>query len=123
VTGVAGTPKPSIDADGPGAPPRRNGELIFQAPWEGRAFGLAVALRDGGMFPWETFRTRLIAAIAASDGRTAGADRPSYYENWLSALQEVLVESGLVCAADIEERVRQFATGDRDIVNPSGAGR
>jgi nitrile hydratase accessory protein len=115
---VAGMPKPSIDADGPGAPPRRNGELIFQAPWEGRAFGLAVALRDRGVLPWEAFRTRLIAAIAASDARPAGADRPSYYENWLAALQNLLVDSGLLAPADIDERVRQFERGDRDIVTP-----
>jgi nitrile hydratase accessory protein len=120
---MAGTPQPSIDSDGPGAPPRRNGELIFQAPWEGRAFGLAVALRDGGVLPWEVFRSRLITAIAASDERPGDADRPGYYENWLSALQGVLVERGLVSAAEIDERVRQFATGDRDIVNPGGAGR
>ena len=24
--------------------PRKNGELVFQAPWEGRAFGMAVVL-------------------------------------------------------------------------------
>ena len=29
------------DAHGPLAPPRRNGELVFEAPWETRAFGLA----------------------------------------------------------------------------------
>ena len=31
---------------GPEALPRKNGELVFEAPWEGRAFGLAVALSD-----------------------------------------------------------------------------
>ena len=32
--------------DGEASLPRSNGELIFDAPWEGRAFGLAVALND-----------------------------------------------------------------------------
>ncbi len=27
------------------AVPRRNGELVFEAPWEGRVFGMTVALR------------------------------------------------------------------------------
>ena len=42
--------------DGTEALPRKNGELVFQAPWEGRAFGLAVVLNEkaptGGM-PFE----------------------------------------------------------------------
>jgi len=108
---------PQIDAEGPGAPPRRNGELVFQAPWEGRAFGLAVALGDAEHFLWEAFRTRLIAAIAASDRRPQG-ERRAYYESWLGALQKCLVERGILTAAEIEDRMRQFATGQRDIVRP-----
>ena len=33
-----------LDSSGPAAPPRDNGELVFAAPWESRAFGLALAL-------------------------------------------------------------------------------
>ena len=108
---------PQVDMEGPGAPPRRNGELVFQAPWEGRAFGLAVALGDAERFPWEAFRTRLIAAIAASDRRPQG-ERRAYYESWLGALQRLLVDRGILTAAEIEDRMRQFATGQRDIVRP-----
>ena len=32
--------------DGTAALPRKNGELVFQALWEGRVFGIAVALSD-----------------------------------------------------------------------------
>jgi nitrile hydratase accessory protein len=116
---MSGTDKPRIDVEGTAAPPRRNGELVFQEPWEGRAFGLAVALRDQRLFPWEAFRTKLIAAIAQADTHTAGQDRPAYYENWLAALQELLVESSILTPREIEERVKQFATGERDIVNPA----
>ena len=108
---------PKVDVEGPGAPPRRNGELVFQAPWEGRAFGLAVALGDAAHFPWEAFRARLIAAIATSDRRPEG-ERPPYYENWLGALQKLLVDRGILTAAEVEDRMRQFATGQRDIVDP-----
>ena len=34
--------------------PRKNGELVFEAPWEARAFGLAVALSEAGQFPWQS---------------------------------------------------------------------
>lgn len=109
---------PEIDVEGPAAPPRRNGELVFQEPWEGRAFGLAVALGDRGFFPWEDFRRRLIAAIAEADRHPEGEERPGYYENWLAALQRLLIERGTLTTTEIEERARQFATGERDIVNP-----
>ncbi len=112
--------KPSIDVEGPAAPPRRNGELVFQEPWEGRAFGLAVALRDQEVFHWEAFRRQLMAAIAQADRRPAGDARPGYYESWLAALQKLLVERGLVTATEIEQRERQFATGERDIAHPGG---
>ena len=39
--------------------PRKNGELVFEAPWEARAFGLAVALNDSGLYPWRDFSQRL----------------------------------------------------------------
>ena len=38
---------PVLEIDGPAAPPRDNGELVFAEPWESRAFGLAVTLHDG----------------------------------------------------------------------------
>ncbi len=104
--------RPQVDIDGAGAPPRRNGELVFQEPWEGRAFGLAVALGHRGLYPWEAFRSRLIAAIAEADR--------AYYESWLAALETLLVEHRILTPAEIEDRTRQFVTGERDIVNPSG---
>ncbi len=105
--------RPLIDVEGAAAPPRRNGELVFQEPWEGRAFGMAVTLGDARLFPWEAFRRRLIAAIAEG-----GAN---YYENWLAAFQTLLVECGVVSTAEIETRMRQFAAGERDIVHPGAS--
>ena len=49
---------PELDVDGPAAPPRSNGELVFGEPWEGRAFGLVMALVDSGRLSYEDFRRR-----------------------------------------------------------------
>lgn len=111
-----------IDVDGAAAPPRRNGELVFQEPWEGRAFGLAVALGDARLFPWEAFRRGLMSAVAAADRCPKGEERPGYYENWLAALQKLLAEKGILTTTEVEVRMRQFATGERDIVNPGAPG-
>jgi nitrile hydratase accessory protein len=70
--------------------PRRNGELVFDAPWESRTFGLAMALREAGVVEWEDFRSRWIDDEAGS-----------YYERWYEALERLLVERGVVTAAEI----------------------
>ena len=36
--------------EGDVALPRPNGELVFSTPWEGRAFGIAVALKNAGLY-------------------------------------------------------------------------
>jgi hypothetical protein len=66
--------------------PRRNGELAFDAPWQGTVFALAAAVVDhafGG--DREPFRQQLITAIAAEPARP-------YWESWTAAL-ETLVQT------------------------------
>jgi nitrile hydratase accessory protein len=96
--------------------PRKNGELVFEEPWQSRAFGLAVGLAERGVFEWEEFRSRLIAAIR--DGETDPAASPAtlYYRQWLAALETLLVDKGLVHARDVAARAAEFAAGDRDEV-------
>jgi nitrile hydratase accessory protein len=93
------------------AMPRQNGELVFGQPWEGRAFGMAVALSERGAFEWEEFRKALIAEIARSD-RAGGSFR--YYEAWLAALERVLASRGLVADGELEEVTFQFEYDERD---------
>jgi nitrile hydratase accessory protein len=98
------------DVTGPEAPPRRNGELVFDAPWEGRAFGTGMAMAQRGVFSFADLRDRLIEAIAAWERTHDDADtRWSYYERWLTALEELLVGSQLVDEAEIETRMAELA--------------
>ena len=80
---------------GPAALPRRNGELVFDAPWQGRAFGLALVIVDRLGLPWAAFQKHLIAAI------TATPDAP-YYESWVTALEQLLVEHRQVTPAELD---------------------
>ena len=88
-----------LDVDGIAAPPRRNGELIFEAPWQSRVFGLCAAIVetyfDGDREP---FRQQLIAAIAAEP------DRP-YWDSWTIALQQLALEEGLLDKLSIERHI------------------
>ena len=78
-----------VDAEGPAAPPRDNGELVFHEPWEGRAFGLCVALLEREQKTWDDFRPHLVAEIEAH------AERP-YYESLVSALEHFVASEGFV---------------------------
>jgi nitrile hydratase accessory protein len=80
------------DMQGLAALPRANGELVFEAPWQGRVFGLALALVESLDLPWSAFQTRLVDAIASDP------DRP-YYESWLAALEALVAEHGIGSSA------------------------
>ena len=61
-----------LDIDGPGAPPRSNGELIFGHPWQGRLFATTMAAGDADLIDHSEFRGRLIAEVTERDRREAG---------------------------------------------------
>jgi nitrile hydratase accessory protein len=85
--------------------PRRNGELVFEAPWQSRAFSVAVALAESGSCTWEDFRSRLIAEIDAWDQQTEWR----YYEHWLAALERLLVERGVTTPEELDRRTAEAA--------------
>jgi len=88
--------------------PRKNGELVFQAPWEGRAFGMAVVMHDKGAYQWDDFRDRLVEHIS-------DVSRP-YYESWLRALESLLLAEGMIEPEELDARVDDFKELRRDPV-------
>ena len=98
-----------LDVDGPAAPPRRNGELVFAAPWESRLFGLTMSLHRRGLFEWEEFRQLLIDEIRAWEESNRPSAEWSYYERWRAALELLLERKGLCTPADLDTRVVDLA--------------
>jgi nitrile hydratase accessory protein len=96
--------------EGVEALPRKNGELVFDALWEGRAFGMAVALNDNGVYPWREFRDQLVEQISQADAEN---DASTYYERFLAALEKLAVAKGLVSPAELDLRTEVYATGER----------
>ena len=91
---------------GESALPRQNGELVFAAPWEARAFGLAVALQEGGAYEWREFS----AALAAETSKAEQTGKSSsYYERWLLGLQNLLIANGVVTPAEVSDRMAHHA--------------
>ncbi len=97
----------TLDIEGPAAPPRLNGELVFDKPWEGRSFAMVAALAEGGLFTWDEFRDHLIAAIARWESSPMGEYR--YYERWQEALESIVAELGIVARPEVDELAAAYA--------------
>jgi nitrile hydratase accessory protein len=103
------------DMGGTAALPRKNGELVFEAPWESQAFGMAIALYERGHFDWEEFRGRLISEIGGWE-RSEEDEREvwDYYRHWLASFEALVKERGLLSEQEIEERTSEFVSVARD---------
>jgi nitrile hydratase accessory protein len=108
-------PASSRDQSAVGADaPRRNGELVFEEPWQSRAFGIVVALTENKTCAYEEFRQRLIANIGQWDQQHAATPEAvyHYYERWLESLERLVTEHGLLTEVEIHRRAELLHESD-----------
>lgn len=81
---------PSLPRDGDGP--------LFREPWEARAFAIALALHESGLFSWEEWAAALGDEIRKA--QTAGDPDTghSYYRHWLATLERIVAEKGVTTA-------------------------
>ncbi|MED4971054.1 nitrile hydratase accessory protein [Parageobacillus toebii] len=92
-------------------PKRKEEEPLFNALWEARVFAMAVHLYEKGVYhDWEVFRDRFISEIAVAE-RLPEEERPTYYENWLSAFEKMLIGEGILTEEQINQRIKELETG------------
>ncbi len=84
---VASIPR---DADGP----------VFPTPWAARAFALAVALNERGVFSWSEWSKTLGPKVAA-ETRADPADPEAYWRAWLAALETILGQKEVATRPDL----------------------
>ena len=89
-------PMPTADGDGP----------VFHEPWQATAFALAVHLSERGAIPWAEWSAVLGREIQAAANDPARAD--AYYRHWLSALERMCTEKGMVEPAEINRRQERW---------------
>ncbi len=92
--------------------PSKEGEPVFQAPWEARAFAMALTLFDQRYYTWQEFQDHLIAEIA-SQGAPADPGQGAamgYYEHWLCALEKLLSAKGLLVADVLDAKISELAS-------------
>lgn len=88
-------------------------QVSFDTAWQIRAFALAVAAHQNGQYTWQEFQQALIAAIRSWE--QAEISEPwRYYDRWLEALETVLVRTGTLTLAQVDERTRTVLTTPRD---------
>jgi nitrile hydratase accessory protein len=85
-------------------------QVAFNKPWELRIFSLAVAASEAGLFEWSAIQEALTDAIRQSEdaGVDTSKSSPGYYTHLMTALEVVLVRSGLLEAEGIDARARDI---------------
>lgn len=101
----------AADLTSPAAIPRRNGEPVFNEPWESRVFAMTVGLCERGVFEWDEFRDRLIAEISSADDRR---EESTYYDRFLRALQSLVIDKRICSDDEIEHRTLSAVSPDGD---------
>jgi nitrile hydratase accessory protein len=89
--------------------PSRPPQIVFNEPWEVRAFAIAVAAHKTGHYPWSDFQQALVASIRTweASGPQVGDPPWSYYEHWLNALEAVLDNHGAVAPGAVDRRTQE----------------
>ena len=98
-----------LPLDGPAAPPRANGELVFDAPWQSRLFGVTMALHEAGVFAWPAFQAGLIAEIGRWEAEGHPPETWRYWERWAATLETLLASTGTLPVDDVDARSAELA--------------
>lgn len=96
----------------PGLPRDAEGP-VFREPWEAQAFGMTLALYEGGHFTWKEWTERLAGEIAAARERGETDDGSRYYLYWLAALEKLVADKCLVLTPELLTRKRQWDVAAR----------
>ncbi len=103
-----------LDIDGPAAPPRTNGELVFTAPWQSRLFAATMRLREQGHLDWEEFRLGLIAEIGTHEGEIDTPEDYDYWGCWQRSLEGLLERTAMVDAQELATATAAIASRPPD---------
>jgi nitrile hydratase accessory protein len=91
--------------------PRDIDSPVFPAPWAARAFAMAVALNERGVFAWSEWSEVLGPQVAKATAHDP-SDAEAYWQAWLAALEEILGRKSVASAAallDLKEAWREAA--------------
>ncbi len=92
--------------------PRDDNGPVFAEPWQAQAFAVVVELIESEKLTRTEWADRLGAVLKAAEdnGRYDAADR--YYDHWLTALEQLVVEKDLAEWQDLASEKKAIRESD-----------
>lgn len=75
--------------------PRDDDGPVFREPWEARAFAVALALHERGLFTWTEWAATLAAQIKRAQAAGDADSGDTYYRHWLATLETLVAAKGV----------------------------
>ncbi|MEH6639341.1 MAG: nitrile hydratase accessory protein [Porticoccaceae bacterium] len=91
--------------------------IVFNEPWEARAFGLAIALNQNGLFEWKDWVERFNQQIQLAQAQGDPDLGNTYYNHWLLTLEGVLLDNDLLSLEEIKSREKLVLNEIKNIQN------
>lgn len=85
--------------------PRECGEAVFAEPWEARAFAMAVALNERGIFTWSEWAELFSQNLKTNETL---AEPVSYYRVWMASLEKITEQKGLTSEHARQRREQEW---------------
>jgi len=82
-------------ATDPNQPTPNEPEAPFSEPWHAQLFAVTHTLASSGRFDWPDWADHFAAALKHADDTGAPKDGSAYYDIWLSAFEDFLIDRGL----------------------------
>lgn len=83
-------------------------ESAFAEPWHAELFAVTHALASAGCFAWTDWSDQFAVALKSADDAGSPKDGSAYYDIWLAALEDFLIERGLADAAGLASYKRTW---------------
>jgi nitrile hydratase accessory protein len=81
-----------------------DGAPVFREPWEAQAFAMTLTLHEQGLFTWTEWAAALSDAIKHAQASGDCDDGSTYYQHWLSAIEQLVSDKGIASEQALAER-------------------
>jgi nitrile hydratase accessory protein len=92
------------DPDPIGPLVRRDGEPVFDEPWQAQALATALSLVEDGLFSREAWSEALGAELRRAEQAGAPDTAETYYQAVVATLERLVTDSGAASAEALAER-------------------
>ena len=93
--------------------PRDDAGPVFAEPWQAQAFATVVELIEAGTLTQKEWADRLGATFREAEANGEQHTGERYYEHWLVALENLVVEKDLTGWGDLADEVETLRANDQ----------